>query len=106
LNGSKHALEADPNHLWQRPLAARTDGTIYAGNMRFLAVQKLGWSEVPVVYEDLPDKEEDLRRLRDNASYGEDDDQAIAELLYHLIARPDTPRVPEPQSPAPTAKAT
>jgi DNA modification methylase len=80
----KHALEADPNHLWQRPLAARTDGTVYCGNMRLLAVQKLGWSEVPVVYEDLPAQEEDLRRLRDNASYGEDDDQAIAELLYHL----------------------
>jgi hypothetical protein len=80
----KHALEADPNHLWQRPLAARTDGTVYCGNMRLLAVQKLGWSEAPVVYEDLPAKEEDLRRLRDNASYGEDDDQALAELLYHL----------------------
>jgi DNA modification methylase len=52
--------------------------------MRLLALQKLGWTEAPVVYEDLPAKEEDLRRLRDNASYGEDDDQAIAELLYHL----------------------
>jgi DNA modification methylase len=80
----KHALEADPNHLWQRPLAARSDGTVYCGNMRLLALQKLGWTEAPVVYEDLPAKEEDLRRLRDNASYGEDDDQAIAELLYHL----------------------
>lgn len=80
----KHALEADPNHLWQRPLAARSDGTVYCGCMRLLAVQKLGWSEVPVVYEDLPTQEEDLRRLRDNASYGENDDQALAELLYHL----------------------
>ena len=33
------SIEADPEFLWRRPVLAQTDGTIYAGNMRFRAAQ-------------------------------------------------------------------
>ena len=80
----KASLRADPSMLWQRPLGARRDGVVYMGNMRLRAAQDLGWSHVPVVYEDLPEAEEDLRRLRDNQGYGEDVAEEVAELLYGL----------------------
>ena len=31
------SIEADPDFLWQRPILAMVDGTIYAGNMRYRA---------------------------------------------------------------------
>ncbi len=49
------SIEADPEFLWRRPILAMADGTIYAGNMRFRAVQHLGMETVPALIEDVPE---------------------------------------------------
>jgi 1-aminocyclopropane-1-carboxylate deaminase/D-cysteine desulfhydrase-like pyridoxal-dependent ACC family enzyme len=86
LQALQHALASDPTMLWQRPLGARYDGTVYMGNMRLQAAAALGWTELPVVYEDLDPIEEMQRMVRDNREYGEDDDDKLATLLATLDA--------------------
>ena len=79
-----HAIEADPGFLWARPVCAQSSGEIYAGNMRWRAADSLGWTEIPAIIEDIDPLLAKERALRDNRSYGEDDDQAVAELLQEL----------------------
>jgi ParB-like chromosome segregation protein Spo0J len=67
--------------LWPRPILAMEDGTIYAGNMRYRAVVHLGWSEVPAIVEDVPGQLAKERALRDNAQWGEWQEEELAELL-------------------------
>src|SRR4051812_17069527 len=78
------SIEADPDFLEQRPILATSDGTIYAGNMRYRAVAHLGWPDVPAILADIPEQLARERALRDNAQWGEWEDQALAEMLYGL----------------------
>jgi DNA modification methylase len=80
------SIEADPGFLEQRPILALSDGTIYAGNMRYRAVAHLGWPDAPAILADIPEQLARERALRDNAQWGEWEDQALAEMLYGLQA--------------------
>lgn len=80
----KSAIQQDPNFLWHRPIIAMSDGTIYGGNMRFRAVQALGWTEVPAILEDIPLELAKERALRDNNQFGEWDEKELAEMVYEL----------------------
>lgn len=78
------SIEADPGFLWNRPVLATADGTIYAGNMRYRAAVKLGWTSIPAIVEDVPDKVAKERALRDNAQWGEWEDDDLSALVYDL----------------------
>jgi ParB-like chromosome segregation protein Spo0J len=78
------SIAADPTFLEQRPILALADGTIYAGNMRYRAVSHLGWADVPAVLADIPEQLARERALRDNAQWGEWQDDELAEMLYGL----------------------
>lgn len=78
------SLEADPGFLWQRPVLASADGTIYAGNMRYRAAEHLGWREIPAIIADVPEHLAKERALRDNNAWGEWQDDALAEVLAGL----------------------
>ena len=78
------SIETDPEFLWQRPILATADGTIYGGNMRFRAVEALGWVEVPAVIEDIPERLAKERALRDNGQWGEWSEDALSVLLSGL----------------------
>ena len=79
------SIEADPGLLDLRPILARQDGTIYGGNMRYRAVQHLGWPDVPADLSDVSDRLAKERALRDNGSWGEWTDDLSA-LLAELKA--------------------
>lgn len=78
------SIEADPDFLWRRPILATLDGTIYAGNMRYRAAAHLGIKEIPAVIEDIPEQLAKERALRDNAQWGEWDDDQLAEMVIAL----------------------
>ena len=78
------SLEADPEFLELRPILATLDGTIFAGNMRFRAAQQLGWETVPAIMVDIPEQLARERALRDNAQWGEWQEDALAEFIYTL----------------------
>jgi DNA modification methylase len=78
------SIEADPEFLEQRPILATADGTIYAGNMRYRAVKHHGWPDVPAVLSDIPEQLARERALRDNAQWGEWQEDDLAALLYGL----------------------
>ena len=78
------SLEADPDFLQLRPILATADGTIFAGNMRFRAAQHLGWETIPAVLVDIPEPLARERPLRDNAQWGEWEDDELATLLASL----------------------
>jgi ParB-like chromosome segregation protein Spo0J len=80
----KRALEADPEMLQARPLLALPDGTVVCGNQRLLAALELGWQSIPVITVDLDPQRARLWALRDNNSYGNWDEPALAELLAEL----------------------
>lgn len=78
------SIQADPDFLLRRPVLAQADGTIYAGNMRYRAVQRLGWKEVPAILDDIPGRLAKERALRDNREWGADQEDELAALLYEL----------------------
>lgn len=78
------SIEADPEFLTLRPILATLDGTIFAGNMRYRAVQHLKWPDVPAILEDIPEQLAKERALRDNGSWGEWQDDDLAALIYEL----------------------
>jgi hypothetical protein len=80
----KKALEADPDMLKARPLIALPTGTVICGNKRLLAAQELGWHSLPVITVDLDWQRARLWALRDNNSYGDWNETALAELLSEL----------------------
>ena len=65
------SIQADPDFLWRRPILAMADGTIYAGNMRYRAAQRLGMATVPAIIEDIPEQLAKERALRDNRQWGD-----------------------------------
>jgi ParB-like chromosome segregation protein Spo0J len=84
------SLQRDPNFLWQRPILAMADGTVYAGNMRLRAAIALGWNAVPAIKDDVSEVIAKERSLRDNNNWGEYNDQELAELLVDLqVAKVD-----------------
>lgn len=106
------SIAADPAFLWNRPILAMEDGTIYAGNMRWRAVKYLWekgtpanpsrprdpvplWPQVaaaaniqpgmvPAVIETVPDQVAKERALRDNGAWGEWQDEELSELVVEL----------------------
>ncbi len=77
------SLENDPAFFDLRPCLATLDGTIYAGNMRYRAAQKLGWTEVPAILTDIPEILAKERAIKDNSNFGEYDD-SIATIIDEL----------------------
>ena len=80
------SIRADPDFLWHRPVLAQADGTIYAGNMRYRAAQHLGMETIPAVVENVSDRLARERALRDNAQWGEWEEEELASLLARLAA--------------------
>ena len=78
------SIRADPDFLWHRPVLAQADGTIYAGNMRFRAAQSLGMETIPALVEEVSDRLAHERALRDNAQWGEWEEDELASLLARL----------------------
>lgn len=80
------SIKGDPEFIWRRPVLAQADGTIYAGNMRYRAAEHLGMDAVPAIVEDIPDRLAKERALRDNAQWGDWDDDELARLVGELQA--------------------
>ena len=80
------SIEADPEFLWRRPVLAMLDGTIYAGNMRYRAAAHLGRKSIPAIVEDVPEQLAKERALRDNAQWGDWNDDQLAEMVYQMAA--------------------
>src|SRR5438874_817747 len=81
LEQLKQALAADPEMLRARPLLALPDGTVIAGNQRLFRARELGWETIPVLSVALEPERAKIWALRDNQSYGDWDEPALAELL-------------------------
>lgn len=80
------SIDADPEFLWRRPVLAMLDGTIYAGNMRYRAAAHLGRKSIPAIVEDVPEQLAKERALRDNAQWGDWNDDQLAEMVYQMAA--------------------
>lgn len=80
----KRSIQADPDFMKLRPILARPDGSIYAGNMRFAAAVALGWTEVPAIITDDPEAVVRTRAVKDNTQFGEWVEEELAEYLHDL----------------------
>jgi hypothetical protein len=80
----RRSVRDDPDFMRLRPVLARPDGSVYAGNMRLEAARAEGWTEVPVIYTDDPEAVIKARAVKDNASYGEWVEEDLAEYLGTL----------------------
>lgn len=67
----------------RKPIVARRDGTVIAGNHQLKAAKKLGWKEIAVVYVDDDDTTAKAYALADNrvGELGTYDDAALAALI-------------------------
>lgn len=88
LDNLKESIERDPDFMWRRPVLARTDGTIYAGNQRYRACTELGWKTIPAIVSDITESLAQQRGLRDNNTWGDWDDEALIQFIQD-IARTD-----------------
>lgn len=79
-----NSISADPGLLWSRPVLAVADGTIYAGHMRYRAAEAIGLRQIPAIVEDIPEHVAKERALRDNAQWGEWDDDELSLLMREL----------------------
>jgi DNA modification methylase len=82
----QRAMLAAPEMLWARPLVALPDGTVFMGNQRLRAARELGWEKIPTLRVDLEWEQARIWALRDNNTYGEWNEPALAELLAELAA--------------------
>jgi len=73
-----------------RPIYARTDGTILAGNHTYAAALELGATRLPVIHLDVDDEQATRIMLVDNraADLGRYDDALLLELLNDLDQTP------------------
>ena len=78
------SIQVDPDFLWLRPILATADGTVFAGNMRLRAAQQLGMESVPAILVDIPEQLARERALRDNAQWGEWEEDDLAKILEGL----------------------
>jgi len=69
-----------------KPIVARLDGTIIAGNHTFLAARQLGWTELAVVRTDADEATAKAFALADNrtSELGTYDEQALLDLLTEV----------------------
>lgn len=74
----------------RKPIVARKDGTVIAGNHQLLAARSLGWNEIAVVFVDDDDATAKAFALADNrvSDLGTYDDVALAQMLED-VARSD-----------------
>ena len=82
--GDVDAVAASLARFGQRkPIVARRDGTVIAGNHTLQAARKLGWDHIAVVYVDDDDSTAKAFALADNrtAELGTYDEAALAELI-------------------------
>jgi DNA modification methylase len=86
LEQLQRTLTAEREMLHARPLIALPDGTVIAGNQRLAAAVALGWESIPVVYADLDAATARRWMLLDNRPAGEDDVEALAQMLRELDA--------------------
>lgn len=79
----KQILQADSEMLHARPLIALPDGTVIAGNQRYLALLDLHGREleVPTFVIELDRKRQHEWTLRDNEPFGEWVEDALGEIL-------------------------
>jgi ParB-like chromosome segregation protein Spo0J len=79
------SLEA---HGQYRPIIARSDGEVLAGNHTLAAARSLGWAEIAALRLDLDDEQAKRILLVDNrsAELGRYDDQALLEILEEIAA--------------------
>lgn len=75
----------------RKPIVARPDGTVIAGNHQLEAAKRLGWSEIAVVTVDDDDLTAKAYALADNrtAHLGTYDDDALRELLADVATDTD-----------------
>lgn len=78
------SIKEDPDFMELRPVLATKDGRIYAGNMRYRAAQKLGWTEIPAIITDISEKLANERAIKDNNEFGEWDNNELATLLDEM----------------------
>jgi len=84
------SLRTMPWLMRARPLIARPDGKVIAGNMRLRAARALEWPKVwaVVVADEIPDDDvEKLVALVDNNPFGVYDETLLAEWVYDLSER-------------------
>lgn len=82
--GNVEAVMRSYNTFGQRkPIVARRDGTVIAGNHQLEAAKRLGWTEIAVVYVDDDDTTAQAFALADNrtAELGTYDNEALAAML-------------------------
>jgi hypothetical protein len=80
----KRSITEDPDFMRLRPILARPDGSIYAGNMRYEAAKALGWDAVPAIFTDDPEALLRARAVKDNTQFGEWVEEELAEYLTTL----------------------
>ena len=82
--GNVEAVMRSYNTFGQRkPIVARRDGTVIAGNHQLEAAKRLGWTEIAVVFVDDDDTTAQAFALADNRTgdLGGYDDAALVEML-------------------------
>lgn len=86
LRDLRTSMDADPGHLWARPLMIREDGMIIGGNKRWeAACLEPAWDSLPaVLMPGLSEEEAQVIALRDNNGYGVWDDPQVASILAGL----------------------
>jgi DNA modification methylase len=90
--GDVEAVKRSYERFGQRkPIVARPDGTVIAGNHQFLAAKALGWDEMAVVFVDDDDQTAKAFALADNrtSDLGSYDSEALAELLADVAVDPE-----------------
>lgn len=78
------SLTDDPSFMELRPILATKEGRIYAGNMRYRAAKELGWTEVPAIITDIPEKLANERAIKDNNKFGEWNNDELATILDEM----------------------
>jgi len=89
--GNVEAVMRSYNTFGQRkPIVARRDGTVIAGNHQLEAAKRLGWTEIAVVYVDDDDTTAQAFALADNRTgdLGTYDNEALAEMLEAVSIDP------------------
>ena len=90
--GDVDAVMRSYNQFGQRkPIVARPDGTVIAGNHQLEAAKRLGWTEIAVVTVDDDDLTAKAYALADNrtADLGSYDYQDLARLIQEVSIEPD-----------------
>ncbi len=87
LEDLKQSISRDPKFFEARRVLVNVNpdryGIVIGGHMRVLAAKELGWTEVPVTEMFAADIAEEKRwNLKDNAHHGENDMDAMAEMIF------------------------